>query len=119
MLVDTCVWVDHDRQDVPALADLLRAGRAVTCAEVVSEIRIGCGSAAIELSDRVSLLPWLPSPEDKSLIHLLTAHDLRCCRIGVSDARIVLAALYAKAALLTSDRNLAAVATRLGVAFTG
>jgi len=44
---------------------------------------------------------------------------VRCARIGVADARIVLAALLSGASLFTMDRNLEAVARRLGCHFAG
>ena len=40
VLVDTCVWIDHDRVGVP-LQDLLLQLRVVTSSDVVNEL-LGC-----------------------------------------------------------------------------
>ena len=117
VLVDTCVWVDHDRVGVPLLQDLLLKSRVVTSSDVVNELRVGCGSSALELSNRVSALPWIAAPDDRTLMDLIPMFGLRCCRIGVADARIVLAAHLADAKVLTFDRNLERVSERLGCRF--
>jgi predicted nucleic acid-binding protein len=119
VLVDTCVWIDHDQRGVPRLAELLASDLVVTAGGIVNELRIGCGSAALELSERVATLPWITEPDGRDLMALAVAHDVRCARIGVADARIVLAALLSGASLFTMDRNLEAVARRLGCHFAG
>jgi predicted nucleic acid-binding protein len=117
VLVDTCVWVDHDRVGVPLLQELLLQSRVLTSSDVVNELRVGCGSSALELSNRVSALPWIAAPDDRALMDLIPILGLRCCRIGVADARIVLAAHLADAKVLTFDRNLKQVSERLGCRF--
>ena len=114
VLVDSSVWMAHERVPDPELCRLLRAGLAAGPAEVIHEICLGCGARPLEIAADVRLLPQLPTPTEPMEARL-HATDLRCRGIGIADARIILAALDSGARLYSKDRGMVGVAKRLGI----
>ena len=117
MLVDSSVWMSHERAPDPLLCDLLRRECVVGTAEVIYEIMLGCGRRPIELASEVRRLPQIP-PATEPIDERLEAAGLRCRNVGVADARIILAALGSGVLLYSKDRSMNAVADGLGIRFT-
>jgi len=114
VLVDSSVWMAHERAPDGELRRLLAAGRAAGTAEVIHELCLGCGARPLEIAADVRLLPSIPSPFGP-LDGRIDSLGLRCKGIGIADARIILSALDAGAKLYSKDRGMIAAARVLGL----
>ena len=118
MLVDTSVWIAHERRPQPDLVRLVEVGRAATVAEVVSELRLGCGVRPLELSDQVASLPTLPMPDLDSIGGRMDQLAVRCAGVSLSDVRIIATALDSGVLLYSFDSGMTRVAGRLGIQYS-
>ena len=119
ILVDTSVWISHLREGEAVLAALLDQNLVLAHPWVIGEIALG------HLSDRdsvLSLLEGLPRATVATTDELsLTARErLYGSGIGYVDAQLIASTLLTRDGVVWSlDRQLIAVAKRLGVAFEG
>ena len=115
ILVDTSVWVQHLRSGDDRLVRLLEAGSVLVHPWVHGELALGHLRAGSEVLD---LLPRLPQAEVASateVLVLIAAHQLQGCGIGYVDTQLLAAVRLTPGARLWShDRQLSAVAARLG-----
>ncbi len=120
VIIDTCVWVEHVRNEVPLLTRLCNDGRAVALPDIVGELLLGCGDERRLVVRRVRMLPTIDRPPPAQLEQLVAERDMACKRIGWVDAVILCTALSSveRPRVLTFDRRLLKEAIRLGVAFT-
>jgi len=119
VIIDTCVWIEHFKQQVPVVARLCKSGRAVVHADVLGEVMLGCGDEREEVVAELRLLPRLDRPAPPLIESLVERHAIACKRIGWVDAVILCTAVAEKShpTVLTFDRKLLREAIRLGVAF--
>ena len=118
ILVDTSVWVDHLRSDVPHLKILLSAGQVVMHEMIVGEI--ACGSLRDRTATLNSLneLASIPQLSNSDAVELLDGHELYSKGIGFVDLHLVCAALVHEMKIWTNDARLNSVAEKLGCAYT-
>ena len=116
VLVDTSVWVDHLRNGVPLLGDLLRAGEVITHPFVIGELACGNLTNRKEILGLLASLPVAPEASHAETLHLVEARALYGSGIGWVDAHLLAAALLNHTTIWTRDRNLQAAATKLGIA---
>ena len=95
----------------------MRAGRVVTIGEVVSELCLGCGARPLELAAQVGALQRLRVPELDCLHDRMEGLLVRCAGVGLSDVRIIAAALDGGALIYSLDSAMARIAQRLGIEF--
>jgi len=116
ILVDTSVWVEHLRLDLPRLATLLHKGEVLIHPWVIGEL--ACGN----LRDRSQVLELLKGllaatvASDAEVLLLIEQDRLMGRGIGYVDAHLLAAARLSHCRLWTQDRRLAAVALEQGVA---
>jgi predicted nucleic acid-binding protein len=120
VLADSSVWVAHFRKSNRLLQSLLAADRLLCHPLIVLELACGTPPAPRErtLSDLVKLQQSLiaTTQETLGLIEKEQLQDLGC---GAVDMSLLASALLTPDTLLwTGDRNLDALATRFGVAFS-
>jgi predicted nucleic acid-binding protein len=119
VLVDTSVWVSHFRRAHPVLRSLLENDR-VLCHPLVA-LELACGTPPAPRERTLGDLKMLrqakvaTNEEVLSLIEAKKLYDTGCCAVDV--ALLASALLTLNARLWTADRNLDALAVRLGVAF--
>jgi predicted nucleic acid-binding protein len=117
ILVDTSVWVDHLRTGRPALARLLEGGLVLSHPWVVGELALGHLSQREEVIGLMRSLPQATVATDEEVMTLIDRRPLYGLGIGYVDAQLLAATqLTADAAVWTTDRRLAAAASRLGCA---
>lgn len=116
ILVDTSVWVDHLRQKISLLSDLLDAGEVTTHPFVIGELACGHLSNRAEILDLISSLPHVQTATHAEAMHVVAAHRLQGRGIGWIDVHLLASALLSNVALWTRDRKLHAVAKALGIA---
>lgn len=119
VLVDTSVWVSHFRRANPVLKSLLENDR-VLCHPLVL-LELACGTPPAPRERTLGDLKMLrgtkvaTTEEVLSLIETERLYDAGCGAVDVTLLASVL--LTPDARLWTADRNLEALAARLGVAF--
>lgn len=116
ILVDTSVWVDHLREGIPLLSDLLNAGEVATHPFVIGEL--ACGS--IRNRTRVlKLLGNLPSAivaTHEEAMHTVEANALQGIGIGWVDVHLLASALLSRTPIWSRDKPLHKAAEKLGIA---
>lgn len=119
VLADTSVWVAHFRRANPALQSLLADGQVLYHPLIV--IELACGTPPAPRERTIANLKKLQQPvvattdETLALIDKEQFQDSGCGAIDMAllaSTRLTLGAL-----LWTLDKNLDALASRLGVAF--
>jgi predicted nucleic acid-binding protein len=115
VLVDTSVWVDHFRQGLPLLEDLLRTGQMVTHPFVIGELACGNLRNRAEILTLLASLPAIQVATHAEALHLVDAHALHGTGIGWVDAHLLASALLDGASLWTRDRRLREAARTVGV----
>lgn len=117
ILVDTAVWVDHLRRGVPALERLLDDGLVLGHPWVTGELALG---HLVQRNEIIAMLGNLVSAEVAAPVELLAfvdRHALMGTGIGYVDAQLLAAtSLTPEAGLWSSDQQLAARASDLGLA---
>ena len=116
VLVDTSVWVDHLRNGVPLLGDLLRAGEVVIHPFVIGELACGNLKNREEILALLTALPVATEASHAEAFHLVKARALHGKGIGWVDVHLLASAVLSRTALWTRDRNLQAAAKKLGIA---
>ena len=116
VLVDTSVWVDHFRQGVPLLDDLLNSGHVATHPFVIGELVCGNLTNRTEILKLLSSLPLLKMADHTEALHLIETRSLQGKGIGWIDVHLLSSALLSRLPLWTRDRKLNAVAKALGIA---
>jgi predicted nucleic acid-binding protein len=119
VLADTSVWVGHFRRANPVLGSLLENDRVLCHPLIVLEL--ACGTPPAPRGRTLGDLKMLrqakvaTTEEVLALIEARTLYDAGCGAVDVALLASVL--LTPDAQLWTADRNLEALALRLGVAF--
>lgn len=120
VLADTSVWVAHFRSASPVLQSLLALDQVLCHPLIVLELACGTPPAPRErtLGDLKKLQQAVVATtgETLALVEREQFHDSGC---GAVDMALLASVLLTPDTLLwTIDKNLEALATRLGMAFT-
>lgn len=119
VLVDTSVWVGHFRRANPVLRSLLENDRVLCHPLIVLELACGTPPAPRErtLGD-LKLLRQAKVATTEEVLSLVETERLFDTGCGAVDIALLASVLLtSNARLWTADRNLEALAARLGVAF--
>lgn len=116
ILVDTSVWVDHFRQGIPLLGDLLGTGEVSTHPFIIGELACGNLKNRTEILALLSALPSVKVATHPEALFLVEAHSLNGVGIGWIDAHLLCSAVLNRMPLWTRDRKLQAAAKALGIA---
>lgn len=118
ILVDTSVWIDHLRAGSAPLARLLDHGDVTGHPWVIGELALGHLEQRAEVLALLADLPQATVATPPEVLTLIERHQLQGVGIGYVDAQLLAATkLTPGATLWSTDRRLAAVASRLGHAF--
>ena len=116
ILVDTSVWVDHLRQGIPLLGDLLANGQVATHPFVIGELACGNLVNRKEILTLLSALPYVKVASHAEALHLIETHRLQGRGLGWIDVHLLSAALLSHVGLWTRDRRLQAAGKTLEIA---
>lgn len=120
LLADTSIWVAHFRSDNPRLHSLVKTDQVLCHPLIVLELACGTPPAPRErtLGDLRKLQQAVVATTDEilALIERKKCHDSGCGAVDLALLASVL--LTPDTRLWTMDRNLDALASRLGVAFS-
>lgn len=121
VLADSSVWVAHFRKPNRRLQSLLCADQVLCHPLIVLELACGTPPAPRErtLGELKKLRQAVISTNEETL-ELIEREQLQDLGCGAVDMSLLASILLTSGTLLwTADRNLAAVAGRMGVAFNG
>jgi len=116
VLVDTSIWVDHFRQGVSLLDDLLTSGQVATHPFVIGELACGKLTNRAEILTLLSSLPLLKTASHAEALQLIETHSLHGTGIGWIDVHLLSSALLNHVPIWTRDRKLNVAAKTLGIA---
>jgi hypothetical protein len=119
ILADTSVWIDHLRRRDAGLAALLEQGRVTCHPFVIGEIACGRLRNRQEILTLLAALPAAPVLTPAEALEFLEARHLAATGIGWLDVHLLGSSVLGRSPLWTRDGRLAAIARRLGIAFTG
>lgn len=116
ILVDTCIWSDHFRQDSRPLRALLAQGTVLGHPWVLGELLLGSGLPG-PLAEHLASLPQAHTATQADMLKFVQTSRLR--GVGWVDAQLLLSAIHSGAMLWTRDAMLRKAAHRFGVAGSG
>jgi hypothetical protein len=118
VVVDTSVWIDHFRRRNPALLALLEMDVVLAHPMIIGELR--CGSLPEPRFNALSTMDELDHSAPVSVdevIRLIEDEEIYGKGCGLVDMSLLTSTLKTPGARLwASDKNLAALARRLGIA---
>lgn len=120
VLADTSVWVAHFRRANPALQSLLAMDQVLCHPLIVLELACGTPPAPRQhtLGDLKKLQQAVVATTDETLA-LIEREQFHASGCGAIDMALLASVLFTPNTLLwTIDKNLDALAARLGVAFS-
>nr|WP_295371169.1 PIN domain-containing protein [uncultured Sphingosinicella sp.] len=116
ILVDSSVWIDHLRKANTALSEALKANRVLAHRYVIGELALGSLKDRSLIPAKLGRLPHAVQATDSEVMHLIEGERLFGTGIGYVDAHLIGSARLTFASLWTRDKQLRAVADRLGLA---
>ena len=117
ILVDTSVWVEHLKSDLPALSHLLDGGRVLSHPFIIGEVALGRLRQREVVLSALSELPRASPATDPETFAFIESQALFGRGIGYVDCHLLAAVrLTAGSKLWTLDRRLHTVAEELGLA---
>lgn len=116
VLVDTSIWIDHFRNRVTLLEDLLNSGEVATHPFIVGELACGNMKNRSEILKLLSALPTLMTVTHEEVLHFVKAQALHGKEIGWVDVHLLASSLLNGVPLWSRDKRLNALAKALGIA---
>lgn len=118
ILIDTPIWINHWRSEVPHLLDLLDGEQVLMHPMVVGELACGNLRDRIQALEFLSDLPEVTIAFAEEVLVFIEQHQLMGKGIGYVDANLLAStALHESARLWTVDRRLRDAAVDLGLAY--
>lgn len=114
-LVDTSVWIQHLRSDLPALRRALEGGEVLAHPHVVGELACGHLRGRAAVLELLAALPVGTVASHDETLACIEHHRLHGKGLGWIDAHLVASALLTPAVLWTLDGALAREARRCGI----
>jgi predicted nucleic acid-binding protein len=118
ILVDTSVWIEHVRERNDALVALLNDREILVHPFVIGEVALGHLRSRNAVLGQLQLLPAALVATNQEVLHLIEQRKLAGSGIGYVDAHLLASvSLIANAKLWTIDKNLHAIARKIGLAY--
>lgn len=118
ILVDTSIWIDHLREGIEDLAQLLGQGRVLAHPHVFGELALGNLQNRNIVLGALKELPRVPVATDDEVSQFIEANAVFGRGIGYTDAHLLAAVRLAPGTRIwTRDKRLIAVAAEFGVAY--
>ena len=120
ILVDTSIWIDHLRQPEPDLIALLDDEQVATHPMIIGELALGSIRNRIEVIGLLRDLPAVVSSTHAECLRFVEARRLYGRSLSLVDAHLLASAtLTPHSSIWTRDRNLAAAASEMSLAWAG
>lgn len=119
ILVDTSVWVDHLRKVDPVLVELLEQQSVLVHPFVIGELACGNIRNRTEVLGLLDRLPAAPRAADEEVLAMIQRNRLMEQGLGLIDVHLLASsALATETSLWTRDKQLSAIANRMGLGFS-
>jgi predicted nucleic acid-binding protein len=115
ILVDSSVWVDHQRSKNLELSRLLEEGLVYTHPFVIGELALGSFKNRQMFLDGLLALPEVAKADDLEVLRMVESHQMAGKGLGLIDAHLLASALIDRVRLFTFDGALDRMARVLGV----
>jgi predicted nucleic acid-binding protein len=115
ILVDSSVWVDHQRSKNPELSRLLEEGWVYPHPFVIGELAMGSFKNRQMFLDSLLALPEVAKADDLEVLRMVESHQMAGKGLGLIDAHLLASALIDRVRLYTLDVALDRMARALGV----
>ncbi len=117
ILVDTSVWIDDMRRQIPELRALVEAGDVLSHDMVIGELACGNLPDRESFLRRLQGLPAITTLSSADVLGLIETHAWMGRGIGYVDANLLGSVLaHYGASLWTADKQLKQIADELGIA---
>lgn len=117
ILADTSVWIDHLRASDSRLTIALEEADVVMHPFIIGELACGNLRNRNELLSLWINLPFAPTATDAEALKFIDRHRLMGVGLGLVDVHLLAStALSGSMRIWTKDRQLALIATKLGLA---
>ena len=114
VLVDTSVWIDHLRKNVPELIHLLESEEVLTHPFIIGELACGTLQKRQDVLYNLGKLPRVPVASDSEVLALIEQNALMGRGAGYLDMHLLASArLVDNIRLWTRDKRLAQLASDL------
>ena len=113
ILVDTSVWIDHFRREDEELGALLDMNAVLSHELVIEELACGHIPNRSETIALLRLLPLAPRAEHDEILRYVDSHKIVASGIGCVDVNLLASASLSGASILTHDKALRRVASKL------
>ena len=118
IVVDTSVWIDHFRAQVPALEHLLLAGQAMCHPMIMGELAVGHLRDWLGAVGGLQALPQAKTASEGEFLALIASEKLATTGLGFVDVHLLASCRATPGTKLWSrDKRLGKYADRLGVAW--
>lgn len=119
ILIDSTIWIEHLRAELPILVSLLNQERVLSHPLIVGEIAMGSIKQRQRKLERLAALPQGPVARHESVLALVERAKLFSTGLSYIDAHLLASArLFPGGKLWTGDKRLQTQAERLGLAYT-
>ena len=115
ILVDTSVWIDHWRKNVPQLVAMLNGSQVLIHPLIVGELAVGQLKNRSVTMKLLQALPQIDSPGFHECLAFLEWHKLYGAGLSWNDVQLLTAAKLARATLWSFDKPLINVARKLNL----
>jgi predicted nucleic acid-binding protein len=115
ILVDTSVWIDHIRNEIPRLKSMLLTRDVVLHPFVVGEIALGHLKNRQLLLEELAELPKAVLASDTEVLSLVELNKLFGTGIGYVDCHLLASALLSGTSFWTRDKRLLVIASNLNI----
>ncbi len=117
VLIDTSIWIDHLRKNLPRLAGLLDEGEVAIHPFVIGELACGNLGNRNEILSLFQSLPTISRVEDGEILFFIEHHSLSGRGLGLIDIHLLAACRMSGLRLWTKDIHLKSAAEKLHLSF--
>lgn len=115
ILIDSSIWIDHIRKELPRLSDLVQNERACTHPFVIGEVALGNIKNRARFLREMTKLPKVEAANDFEVMALIEHNRLFGTGLGYVDCHLLASALMSGVELWSGDKRLAGAAGKLGL----
>jgi hypothetical protein len=117
-LIDTSVWIQHFRVDLPGLHHLLEQDLVLCHPLVIGELACGQLKHRVEVLQSLKTLPQAPALEFDEVLAFVESRKLFGQRLGWVDVHLLASTLLSDATLWTLDGPLQRAAKKLHCSYS-
>ena len=115
ILVDTSVWVNHDRIFDPALAEIVTNGQLLCHDFIVGELAVGSIKDRKIFLGKLGQFNKIKKISDEIILEFIETHKLYATGLSYIDIHLLASCMLGKCKIYSLDKKLVEFAKKLGV----